>query len=691
MAVEERVELEGAEDVTRAIQAIARALSEQTEAQDAQASSTRKLTAEEKKAKAVVRERRRQIREQRRQLRALERQRRQNIRTLKAFVGGMTGARFGAAALGAAIVGLGVAAGKTALEFGEVVNELAKTGRAFGLTADEVAILEFQMGRLTKGNVTAQKALTAIVDAAGRAQQGLGEFTRIFDQLGIEVETASGELRSAEELLIDVRGALSAAATEQEALAIATQLFGRRIASELVPALRATDAETAELEQRYFELAGAFGDASVEAESQADALLDLETATRALRLEVGELLSPAITAGADALATAIGRIRASLVEVGGGETAAELAAQFDSVMALGFEAARVQQQIDELQARPFLTGQGQTQLAFLSRRLQRLREATELIGEGAAAEQEMAVAVEQTNRTIREGMDARRERESIEKKTLKIVQEQLQTEKELRAIVGAREAEKLAEAERLRTEEIERQSDAYARLMEAQQAANDSMLSGIGTALDASSDLVSVFSKGTDNALVKVLQVGSTAVGVVQSIMAATSAANAVAAVQSATATTQATAELATIASVAAPAATLSSIAKGEQSIGTILAVVGAILGGVASVAAIAMAEKGASPSFLMSQPAIDGKGHRLIGVMPTEKILDPGATRAQENMLTQAARFFAQRRTGGMASANDGGGITNIQVDIGGRQVASIMVEADREVSRFATARGIA
>ncbi len=76
------------------------------------------------------------------------------------------------------------------------------------------------------------------------------------------------------------------------------------------------------------------------------------------------------------------------------------------------------------------------------------------------------------------------------------------------------------------------------------------------------------------------------------------------------------------------------------------------VLGVVASAAAVALEARAsvasvkAAPSFLTSLPAVGPKGHRMIGVMPSEAVLDRGGCPAQWEMMQKAAEHFAEQAT---------------------------------------------
>ncbi len=230
-------------------------------------------------------------------------------------------------------------------------------------------------------------------------------------------------------------------------------------------------------------------------------------------------------------------------------------------------------------------------------------------------------------------------------------------------------AEKALEQERLRQQAIDESAAAYQRLVEAQQAANEATLSGVEGLLSGIETLTTAVGGTQDNAIAKALQIGQVFIRTIQAVSAAQQAAAAVQSAQSAASTAQQATQMGVIAAAAAPAATLSSIAQGPGSIGTILAVAGSLVGAVGSIISIAKASKGATPQWLQSMPAIDNQGHRLLGVLPTETVLDPNASAALPKMMDAITAKFMQPQSAQAA------GPVNVSVAIGGEQFDSFLV----------------
>lgn len=140
-------------------------------------------------------------------------------------------------AVGAAAAAAGTAIAAIASQTSQMMDETRKLAQATGLTVEAFSELRY---------VADQNALSQdqLVGALGRlskgmddARRGTGEAKRAFDALGVSVTDASGNLKSADEILLDLTEQFSQLEDSTQKSALAAQIFGRSIGPRMVPLL----------------------------------------------------------------------------------------------------------------------------------------------------------------------------------------------------------------------------------------------------------------------------------------------------------------------------------------------------------------------------------------------------------------------------------------------------------------------
>ena len=201
------------------------------------------------------------------------------------------GASAAMAAAGASIVGVFGAAVATTKAYGEQVDKIAKTSgvsttaiQKLGFAAEqEHASIEALSGGLNKLS-------RSLLDAA----KG-GESAATFRQLGISVTDASGKIRQADAVLLDLADRFKTLPNGPLKTALAMKIFGRS-GAELVPFLSQGRAEIQRLGEEAERLGIVMSQQDVAAAEQfGDALSSLQQAIKGLSLTLGTALIPALT------------------------------------------------------------------------------------------------------------------------------------------------------------------------------------------------------------------------------------------------------------------------------------------------------------------------------------------------------------------------------------------------------------
>jgi len=111
---------------------------------------------------------------------------------------------------------------------------------------------------------TLGNAFPALASNIQKASQGSGPAADAFKQLGISVTDASGNLRSTDDVMLDVADRFEQMEDGTEKAALASEIFGRRLGSELIPMLNSGGDAVREmstaLTQEFADDAAAFND-----------------------------------------------------------------------------------------------------------------------------------------------------------------------------------------------------------------------------------------------------------------------------------------------------------------------------------------------------------------------------------------------------------------------------------------------
>lgn len=226
---------------------------------------------------------------------------------LLAARGGLVALATAAAAAAAAIgVGLVVALRDLTVEMAEFGDEVAKSARTLGISADQLSAWRFAAERagvpaqaLTNGLRRLQRN---IVDAS----EGMETAQRAFRDVGVETRDASGNFREIEDILPDIADGFAALESDTQRSARAQQLFGRSGAL-LLPFFAQGSEGLAEMQRRFDELTGGgFGEFFELSEAAQDSMADWELASTAVKATLATELLPILTATVTTVSDLVG-------------------------------------------------------------------------------------------------------------------------------------------------------------------------------------------------------------------------------------------------------------------------------------------------------------------------------------------------------------------------------------------------
>ncbi|KQT10962.1 hypothetical protein [Ramlibacter sp. Leaf400] len=221
---------------------------------------------------------------------------------------GLTGIQAKAAAVTGALAALGVTAWATDMANGVIAvidewDELGKAAQRAGFQSAQ-AMAEYQFAAKLAGVEAAgfEAALSKLNGKMADSAGGNKEATALFKALGIQVKTATGELRASDAVLADLAEKFASWKDGPEKAALAADLFGDKIGRQLIPLLNGGRAGIEALREEFRRLNGEITDESVKAaETYNDNLTKLETAAGRLKREMAEGMLPGLVQVTDAM------------------------------------------------------------------------------------------------------------------------------------------------------------------------------------------------------------------------------------------------------------------------------------------------------------------------------------------------------------------------------------------------------
>src|SRR5690606_21719747 len=138
----------------------------------------------------------------------------------------------GAAAAGAALTGLGLAVRSTI----NAADDMAKSAQRFGIPIEELSRLKYAADLAGVSFNELGTGVRRLSQNMNDAAQGTGEGAKAFEQLGISVTDADGNLKSASEVMAEIADRFAAMPDGAEKTALAMDLMGRSGAN-MIPLL----------------------------------------------------------------------------------------------------------------------------------------------------------------------------------------------------------------------------------------------------------------------------------------------------------------------------------------------------------------------------------------------------------------------------------------------------------------------
>lgn len=213
----------------------------------------------------------------------------------------------GATAAAAAVAALSAAVIKNAIEVAAMGDEIAKTARATGLSAEQFQKYAFAAERGGVSQAKMSAGLKVLSRNLLEAQQGSKQMQKRFEDMGVQIQNADGSLRSTQQVLGDVANRVQQLGVSSQTTAELMQVMGRS-GADLTNVLLGGEAGLKAMGDQAERLGGIMSEELLDAsEEYQDAITDLQTAFGGLRNELAEETIPQLTKLANRMTTVISK------------------------------------------------------------------------------------------------------------------------------------------------------------------------------------------------------------------------------------------------------------------------------------------------------------------------------------------------------------------------------------------------
>lgn len=185
--------------------------------------------------------------------------------------------------------------------FTNLASETKSLQRTMGGSAEDVSSLS---GAMKMSGVDTSKATTSLnkfAKSMSSAASGSSTYVNAFEQIGVSVTDASGNLRSTSDVIADVSDAFAGMDDGAEKTALAMTLFGKS-GTTLLPFLNKGSAGIEELKDKANELGIVIDDTDMSKWSAyKSAIREWSTALEGAKVQIGSAITPFITFGTQCL------------------------------------------------------------------------------------------------------------------------------------------------------------------------------------------------------------------------------------------------------------------------------------------------------------------------------------------------------------------------------------------------------
>lgn len=196
---------------------------------------------------------------------------------------------------------------------GESFKYVAPVAGAMGYSAEDVSIA---LGLMANSGIKASSAGTALRTLMTNMAKPTKQMAAAMDTLGVSLTDDQGNMKSLQEVMLDLRGGFSKLTDSQKA-EVAASLAGKEGMSGLLAIVNSSDADFNKLTDAIYNSNGAAGDmAEVMQDNLGGNLTKLKSAFEGLQIAIGEKLSPTLNEFVGFAADGLSRLTSAFEEGG---------------------------------------------------------------------------------------------------------------------------------------------------------------------------------------------------------------------------------------------------------------------------------------------------------------------------------------------------------------------------------------
>lgn len=197
--------------------------------------------------------------------------------------------------LTAPIMAAGGAALALANKYASMGDHIAKTATKLGVSTDALQELDYWAGQNGISSGSMERAVGRLNQRIGRAVQGNEKYSEAFKNLGVEITDSNGKIKATEAVLGDTIAALRSIEDPAMQSAMAAEVFGTKMARDLMPALQDGSLSIEEAKEKIHELGGVMSeDAARASEQYTDAMDDLKRSFGGVWMSLANQLIPIV-------------------------------------------------------------------------------------------------------------------------------------------------------------------------------------------------------------------------------------------------------------------------------------------------------------------------------------------------------------------------------------------------------------
>lgn len=234
--------------------------------------------------------------------------------------GSRAGKAFKTATLAVAGVTTAVGGASTALygvakKSADASDRIDKMSQKLGLSREAYQELDFILSQSGASVDSLKAGIKTLTNQMTEASNGTEKSAGYFEELGVSVTDAEGNLRSQEDVLYDVMSALQGMDNQTEKAQLATKLLGRS-GADLMPLLNSEAGSIEELKNKAHDLGLVMSDETVDAGVEfTDTLDQLQRSFSAITTKIGADVMPAVLSFVDYIIAHMPQIQSVLQTV----------------------------------------------------------------------------------------------------------------------------------------------------------------------------------------------------------------------------------------------------------------------------------------------------------------------------------------------------------------------------------------